>query len=161
MTPQSAQVIPLVERLGPVAWAVHHRLSMPDPGQPALAEWWHPLVCFSRRVRQERVPWPVHPDEFEFVGWVRRDRRPSLSLYRHVDSPSSELAIGPTGLPHRFVWVAGPAGGRFVECDVRQAIWTASLPRLVEPVWYDEIDPVHAVPDDPPPVAARRHLRLV
>ena len=152
-------VIPLSPARGPIAAAVAHRLWVPDPREPELAAWWQPLLRFARRARADRVPWPVHIDEFHLVGCVRRTRQP-VWLYRHL-AGGGELAVAANGIPYRFIPTA-PGGGRFVETRVRPAVWAAGLPHVVEPVWFSELD--HEFDDEAPeadPDEPARHLRLV
>jgi hypothetical protein len=128
-----SNVIPLHARRGPIASAVAPRLWCPDPGEPELAAWWQPLLRFARRVRVDRVPWPVHIDEFHLIGCVRRAPRPPVWLYRHLGC-GGEVAVAPNGLPFRFVPDRN-GGGRFVETEVRRAVWAAGLPLVVDPDW--------------------------
>lgn len=119
----------------PIASAVQHRLWMPDPGQSPLVEWWRPLVTYARRLRADEFPWALYVEDFDFLGSVARDRLPTVSLYRH-QAGGDELCIGADGLPLRFAWSSGGRSpGRFIECDLRGALWRAGLPDLLDTPW--------------------------
>ena len=155
-------VIPLHPTRGPIAAAVDHRLWVPDPAEPELAAWWQPLLRFARRARADRIPWAIHIDEFHLVGCVQRTPRPPVWLYRHLRG-GGELAIAPNGLPYRFIPdVRG--GGRFVESELRRAVWAAGLPHVVEPAWSFDDDPLPYADEEPERETGPdepRHLRLL
>ncbi len=142
----------------------------PSPDEPELLDWWRPLLAASRRVREERIHWPVHVDEFEFCGRVERGARPAIWVYEHREN-RGEMLVDWQGRTYEFIhYRTGRQLGRFNEIEVRSAVWRARLPDVVEPVDYDEPrrvrDPVE--PIQPPPWVAspagpprRRHLYLV
>lgn len=150
----------------PIAAAVRHRLWTPPPAQSPLVEWWRPLVAYARRCRADEVPWIIFIEDFDFLGSVARERLPTVSLYRH-HAGGGELCLGPDGQGFRFAWASGgKSAGRFVECEVRTALWRADLPTYLDTMWlnrslpYDDDEPAPVV-DDPPddPVAPVRYLR--
>jgi hypothetical protein len=124
------------------------RLWQPSPDEPELFDWWRPLLIVSRLVREERVPWPVHVDEFTFSGRVERGRRPAIWVYEHKRS-GGEVLVDWSGQTYEFIrYRTGRQLGRFKEIEVRSAVWRARLPDFVEPVWYDAPRPAPvAVPD--------------
>ena len=118
----------------------------PPPGEVEPFAWWHPLLLVSRRVREARIPWPVHLDEFELCGRVDRRKQQDIWVYRHRRSQRL-LLIDATGATYRYVPTPnGQSSGRFIASDLRTAVSAAGLPDNVEPVWYG--------PDRPP---GRRH----
>jgi hypothetical protein len=154
----------------------------PDDEAPLL-EWWLPLLLASSAARRERVPWPIHIDEFMLMGRVNRTSRPAVWIYKHKAS-RRELYLDSTGQAYRFTRTPNANGyGRFTACRIRQAIDQADLPAFVEPVWFDEppLPPVRSWrPDDtraeptdpadasahptrrrPSPGARRGHLTLI
>jgi hypothetical protein len=119
-------------------------LWYPPHDRPHLLEWWRPLLLLGAAARRERVPWPIHLDEFRLRGRVDRKDRPSVWIYAHHEA--GELHVDATGQTYKFTRTPNArAFGRFAPCDVRTAIWRAGLPAFVEPVWYEE-----------PPVAVDR-----
>ncbi len=113
-------------------------LWYPPDDQPPLLEWWTPLLRAAAAARHERVPWPIHADEFELQGRVDRDGRPAVWVYRHHGS-GQELYLDDVGRPYKFTRTPnGRSVGRFTSTDVRSALYRAGLPGHVEPVWYDE-----------------------
>jgi hypothetical protein len=109
----------------------------PHESEHQLA-WWAPLVRASRAARRERIPWPIHVDEFELRGRVDRRSRPSIWIYAH--RRGGELALDDTGQPYRFIATPRAAGlGQFRPCAIRRAIWMARLPEVVTPVWYGQV----------------------
>lgn len=106
---------------------------MIQPGPDALDAydgygWYGPLVVFSRRCRDDDIPWPVFVDEFEFLGGLKRRSRPDLSIYRHSET-GGLLILDRSGQAYRFIPNAkGPRPGRFLSSGGRRAIWTARLP---------------------------------
>jgi hypothetical protein len=109
----------------------------PHESEHQLA-WWAPLVRASRAARRERIPWPIHVDEFELRGRVDRRSRPSIWIYAH--RRGGELALDDTGQPYRFIATPRSAGlGQFRPCAIRRAIWMARLPEVVAPVWYGQV----------------------
>lgn len=151
-------------------------LWYPPAGQPHLQEWWQPVLLASRAARIDRCPWPIHPDEIRLKGRVDRGVRPSIWIYQHVQS-RGELYLDPTGQAYRFTKTPNARSlGRFTPCSVRAAVFQASLPGFVAPVWYDEppadLGRWHAgadgtdddvVPQDPgsPIERTRGHLTLI
>jgi hypothetical protein len=135
----------------------------PPPGQPERLDWWRPLLFVSRRARQEQVPWPVHVGEFTLGGRVDRGPRPAVWVYVH-ERTGEEVLADDAGHTYDFVrYRSGPSIGRFKEIDVRQAVWRARLPHVVEPAWREKMQQ-HDADDElaPTPTATRRrHLRLV
>jgi hypothetical protein len=110
----------------------------PPPDQPELFDWWRPLLAVSRRLRLERVPWPIHVDEFRFCGRFERRPRPAVWAYEHRATKGVILADW-SGQTYRFIeHRRGRQAGRFTKCDVRVAIWRARVPDVVEPIWYAE-----------------------
>ncbi len=152
-------------------------LWYPPDDQAPLLEWWTPLLLAASSARRERVPWPIHLDDFMLMGRVDRGTRPAVWIYKHRDS-RRELYLDATGQPYRFTRTPNANSyGRFTACRIRQAIHQADLPSFVEPVWYDE-PPAHALrpptPDAttadgsahptrrrPLPGARRGHLTLI
>jgi hypothetical protein len=117
------------------------RCWMPSPDEPELFDWWRPLLAVSSRVRAERVPWPVHVDEFAFQGRIDRGPRPAIWVYEHRANGGEVLADW-DGRAYEFIrHRSGPSLGRFKEIRVRTAIWRARLPDVVEPIWYDDKKP--------------------
>jgi hypothetical protein len=109
----------------------------PHESEHQLA-WWAPLVRASRAARRERIPWPIHVDEFELRGRVDRRSRPSIWIYAH--RRGGELAVDDTGQAYRFIATPRSAGlGQFRPCAIRRAIWMARLPEVVTPVWYGQV----------------------
>ena len=91
-----------------------------------------------RRRRRERVPWPIHLDDFMLMGRVDRGSRPAVWIYKHRDS-RRELNLDSTGQAYKFTRTPnGRSYGRFTACDIRSAVYRAGLPAFVEPVWYDD-----------------------
>ena len=113
-------------------------LWYPPDDQPPLLEWWTPLLRAAATARRERVPWPIHADEFELQGRVDRGERPAVWVYRHQRA-GQELYLDDTGRPYTFTRTPnGRSYGRFTSSNLRSAIHRAGLPAHVEPVWYDE-----------------------
>jgi hypothetical protein len=142
----------------------------PSPDEPELFDWWRPLLAFSRRAREERVPWPVHVGEFELCGRVERGTRPAIWIYEHRAN-RGELLVDWHGRAYDFIrYRTGRQLGRFREIGVRRAVWRAALPDVVEPVWYEDehrprraaepIEPPAWVSAAPAPLR-RRHLYVV
>lgn len=112
-------------------------MRRPAPDEPELAGWWHPLVRFARRAREQGVPWPVYVDEFRFVGRIVRKNRPELWVYFHVRS-KAELFVDSDGQAYRLCPdKRTKVGARFLACDERRAIFAAGMPSVVDAVWYD------------------------
>jgi hypothetical protein len=141
----------------------------PSPDKPELFDWWRPLLTVSRRARAERILWPVHVDEFDFVGRIDRGKRPAIWVYEHRAN-GGEILADWSGQTYEFIrYRKGRQLGRFKEVKVRTAIWRARLPDVVEPVWYDEpprrnreVGPLGPEPwITSPPGVRRRHLTLV
>jgi hypothetical protein len=113
-------------------------LWYPPDDQAPLLEWWLPLLLASAAARRERVPWPIHFDDFRLRGRVDRDGRPAVWVYHHKDT-DRELYLDGNGQPYKFVRTPNARShGRFTKLDVRRAVIAAGLPGHVEPVWYDE-----------------------
>lgn len=110
----------------------------PPTDQPHLLEWWRPLLLVSRAARLERHPWPIHMDDMMLMGRVDRSSRPSVWIYKHVES-RRELYIDAAGQTYKFTRTRNTTSyGRFTTCSIATAIWRAELPAFVEPVWYEE-----------------------
>jgi hypothetical protein len=129
-------------------------LWYPPDDQEPLLEWWLPLLLASAAARRERLPWPIHFDEFRLRGRVDRDGRPAVWVYHHKDT-DQELYVDGTGQAYKFVRTPrGPSHGRFTKLDIRRAVFAAGLPRHVETVWYDEppvaryVEPTLPLDDD-------------
>lgn len=113
-------------------------LWYPPKDRPHLFEWWRPLTLASRAARLDRVPWPIHVDEFILVGRVDRPARPAIWVYKHPEA-RGELYLDVTGRPYKFTKTPNAkALGRFTECDIRTAVWQARLPTAVAPMWFEE-----------------------
>ncbi|MGK2950520.1 MAG: hypothetical protein ACSLFP_18250 [Acidimicrobiales bacterium] len=139
-------------------------LWYPPKDRPHLFEWWRPLTLASRAARLDRVPWPIHIDEFILVGRVDRPSRPAIWVYKHPEA-RGELYLDTAGRPYKFTRTPNAkALGRFTECDIRTAIWQARLPTAVAPMWFDDPGPagvewggrggVDGVHDEPGPLQA-------
>ena len=165
--------------LGMMSWT-------PAPDQPHLLAWWQPLMAFTRRARNDDVPWLLFVDEFQLVRRVDRPGRPSVWVYVH-ERGSEELLVDESGTAYKFiVHRRGNSRGRFAPIDSNTAVWRAELPYVMErgivedrPPWrFDDIGPdppyppyLPDPPDGPAPSPARRtrrrhgdrgdHLRLV
>jgi hypothetical protein len=123
-------------------------LWYPPDDQEPLLEWWSPLLVAAAAGRRERVPWPIHFEEFELQGRVDRSSRPAIWVYKHVRS-LQELYLDDLGRPYKFTRTPnGRSFGRFTSCTIRVAIHLAGLPSHVEPIWYD--DPLPPSPYDAP-----------
>ena len=161
----NSHVMSLPSASCPIASAVQHRLWMPEPSQSPLVEWWRPLVTYARLLRADGFPWAVYVEDFDFLGLVDRDRRPTVWLYRH-QAGGGELCVGDDGLPYRFSWSSGGrSAGRFVECELRAGIWATGLPNILDTMWhnrslpYDDDEPPFVEPEPgPEPLAPVRHL---
>jgi hypothetical protein len=106
----------------------------PRDDEAELHEWWRPLIEFALRLRVERFPWPAYVDDFELFGRVDRRGKPAIWTYRHRVSRGF-VSVDGEGRPYRFIsYRKGPSLGRFAECDLRRAAWSAGLPDVVEPV---------------------------
>jgi hypothetical protein len=146
------------------------RWFTPSADEPELLDWWRPLMALSRQVRAERIPWPVHVDEFEFCGRVDRGSRPGIWVYEHK-SNDGEVLVDWRGRTYEFIrYRTGRQLGRFKEIPVRRAVWRARLPDVVEPVAYEEArprrEPVEPIEpptwlEQPPTPTRRRHLYVV
>ncbi|HEX6236500.1 MAG TPA: hypothetical protein VFZ68_04865 [Acidimicrobiales bacterium] len=122
----------------------------PPHDAPHLLEWWRPLLLVSRRARLERVPWPVHVDEFRLAGRVVRSGRPDVWLYEHHENGGT-LCVDRTGATYRFVFTPNGRGpGQFRACSLRSAIHRAGLHEVVEPVRYGPL-PAGSLPALPEP----------
>lgn len=110
----------------------------PPNDQPHLLEWWRPLVQASRAARLARCPWPIHIDDVMLMGRIDRGPRPSIWVYKHVES-RGELYLDGTGQAYKFTKTPnGRSLGRFTRCDIQAAVWRAGLPSFVQPLWHDE-----------------------
>ena len=45
-------------------------LWYPPEDEAPLLEWWTPLLLAASAGRRERVPWPIHLDDFTLMGRV-------------------------------------------------------------------------------------------
>jgi hypothetical protein len=129
---------PLTARaaFGPISSGVAARMWLPDPSEPALAEWWRPLAELSRRLREDLCHWPVNLDEYDLIGRVDRRPLPRVWIYRHHRGPC-ELAVDDDGRSYRFLWAKGRRSlGRLKEIDNRSAIHRAGLTEIIEPISY-------------------------
>jgi hypothetical protein len=138
--------------------------------------WWQPLLLVSRLVREARLPWPVHLDEFHLAGRVDRPVRPSIWVYQHHRSGGA-LLVDDTGATYRYLSTPnGPSAGRFVGLALRDALQAAALHEFVEPIRYvpmsaspppssvvpePQADTDRAVERHPAGRGRRGHLRLV
>jgi hypothetical protein len=148
-------------------------LWYPPDDEAPLLEWWLPLLLASAAARRERVPWPIHFDDFRLRGRIDRDGRPAVWVYHHKGS-DQELYLDGSGQAYRYVRTPNARShGRFTKIDIRRAVFAAGLPRHVEPVWYEEppasryveptlpLDGEELWSDGPSPGAARGHLTLI
>src|SRR5687767_1905782 len=79
----------------------HMDLWYPPDDQPPLLGGGPPVRQAAAAARHERVPWPIHADEFELQGRVDRGERPAVWVYRHHRS-GEELYLDDTGRPYKF-----------------------------------------------------------
>ena len=157
-------------------------LWYPPEDEAPLLEWWTPLLLAASGARRERVPWPIHLDDFTLMGRVDRGTRPAVWVYQHRAS-RRELYLDATGQPYKFTRTPhGNGYGRFTACRIRQAVFQADLPTFVEPVWYEDppvapvrswsepahdreagatAPPTHPTRRRPCPGARRGHLTLI
>ena len=144
-------------------------LWTPPHDAPHLFEWWRPLVQAGRRARAERLPWPIHVDEFRLAGRVSRSGRPDVWIYEHHANGGS-VCVDAGGDAYRFVATpAAPSPGQFHRCPLRTALWKAGLHEVVARVTYgrtpDAVAPPEpespAAPDAPSRIVRRGHLTLV
>jgi hypothetical protein len=118
----------------------------PPADQPPLFEWWRPLLIASRTLRHDRSPWLIHLDEMVLTGRVDRGTRPSIWVYKHVES-RGELYLDDTGQAYKFTRTPNARSyGRFTACGLDTAIWRAGMPSFVDPVFYEA--PMRAQADD-------------
>jgi hypothetical protein len=125
------------------------KLWQPSPDEPDRLDWWRPLLEVRRRAETERVPSPVHADEFVLRGRVDRGARPAVWIYEHRRSGQEMLADG-RGRTYEFVrYRTGRQPGRFNEIGVWRAVLRARV--------------AHSAPSCPAeqPLVRRRHLSLV
>ncbi len=117
------------------------QLWTPTRGEPELLAWWGPLLMVARSAREERVPWPIHIDQFDLLGRVdRTGGRQPVWVYRHHQS-GGDIFADATGQTYRFRPTPKAAGpGRFDPCDVRAGVHLAGLPEVVQPSGDDEVD---------------------
>lgn len=137
-------------------------LWSPPRDAPHLYEWWRPLVQASRRARVERLPWPVHLDEFRLAGRVTRRDRPDVWIYEH-HANGGALCVDASGGAYRFVATPGtvraPGGdaaaggsiGQFRVCTLAEALRRAGLPGVVGRVVYTPPDDTPAEGPEPQP----------
>ena len=124
-------------------------LWYPPDDEAPLLEWWTPLLLAASAARRERIPWPIHLDDFMLMGRVDRGSARGVDLQAPRLPPRANLDS--TGRAYKFTRTPNAASyGRFTACRIRQAIFLADLPTFVEPVWYDE-PPLAAVPPWPAP----------
>ena len=76
-------------------------LWYPPEDEAPLLEWWTPLLLAASAARRERIPWPIHLDDFMLMGRVDRDSRPAVWIYKHRDS-RRELNLDSTGQAYKF-----------------------------------------------------------
>ncbi len=113
-------------------------LWYPPEDEAPLLEWWTPLLLAASAARRERVPWPIHLDDFMLMGRIDRASRPAVWIYKHRGS-RRELNLDATGQAYKFTRTPNASSyGRFTACDIRTAVYGADLPTFVEAVWYDE-----------------------
>lgn len=149
-------------------------LWYPPKDAPHLFEWWRPVVLAARNARLDRFPWPLHIDDVMLMGRVDRGSRPDIWVYKHIES-RGEIYLDATGQAYKFTHTPNAKGyGRFTPIDIRAALWRASLPTVVEPIWYEDPGPGRASSwgydddepevDDPepaPPPRRRGHLTVL
>jgi hypothetical protein len=113
-------------------------LWTPPHDAPHLLEWWRPLMLVAQRVRADRVPWPIHMDQFRLFGRViRQNGRPHVWVYEHHESRRT-IHTDATGVTYKFIPTPrGRGPGMFKPCDIRIAVYRAGLPDVVEPIWYE------------------------
>jgi hypothetical protein len=96
-------------------------LWYPPENQPALLEWWRPLLLFLRELRYEDDRWEVELDDFELRGRIERRSGPTVYVYRHTNS-GGEVYVDVIGTAQRFTPTPdGPALGRFRRWDTAGA----------------------------------------
>lgn len=141
----------------------------PPEDEPALLEWFRPLLLASAAGRAARCSWPIHFEDFMLMGRYDRASRPTVWVYKHKQS-RRELYLDDGGQPYAYTPTPNAKGhGRFNRCDIRTAIWRAELPRFVEPLWFDDRDADRSAWTDPAPEEVpapaegrrRGHLTLV
>ncbi len=116
-------------------------LWYPPKDRPHLFEWWRPLVLASRAARLEQFPWPIHLDEMILVGRIDRSSRPAIWVYRHPEA-RGELYVDGSGQAYKFTRTPNAKSyGRFTPCEIRQALWRAGLPDVVQPIWFEQPPP--------------------
>ena len=150
-------------------------LWSPPRDVPHLFEWWRPLVMASRRARAERLPWPIHVDEYRLSGRVVRRGRPDVWIYEH-HANGGAVCVDHTGSAYRFVATPGAddgAIGRFRACPLAESLRRAGIPQVTGRVTYHHPDPTPAAdadadeaasdgpPEPPRPPIRRGHLTLV
>src|SRR4051794_16367167 len=113
----------------------------PPTDQPHLLGWWRPLIEASRAARLAKIPWSINIDEFVLSGRVDRKGRPSIWLYKHVDT-GGELALDDAAQPYRFRRTPkGKGFGRFDKIDIRRAVWGVGLPEHTgASTWHEDWD---------------------
>jgi hypothetical protein len=126
-------------------------LWTPPRDKPELLSWWGPLLLVGRLAREKDVPWPIHIDQFDLLGRVDRSgSRQPIWVYRHQSS-GGDIFADPRGQTYRYrPTPRAAAAGRFERCDVRESIYRAGLPEVVEagedvdrvvgPSWSDGVD---------------------
>lgn len=113
------------------------KIVRPNPDDPELLEWWHPLIVAARRAREDQVPWPINIEEFELGACVLRPKRLPMWMYQH--RVTAGYVYADEVATYEFIpYRSGPAAGRFKEISIRGAVWRARLPDVVTPVWYEE-----------------------
>ncbi len=147
-------------------------LWYPPKDAPHLFEWWRPVVLAARNARLERFPWLLHIDDVMLMGRVDRGARPDIWVYKHIES-RGEIYLDATGQAYRFTRTPNAKSyGRFTPIDIQAALWRASLPTVVEPIWYDDpgpraswgyeaVEPEVDDPDPAPPPRRRGHLTVL
>ena len=93
------------------------------------ATFWWPLYKASRSAAHVGLAWPIHLEEFEFVGLLYRSSLPT-SIYRHVDS-GGDLYLEHDGGALRLQPSKDfPTEGRFYQCDIGVAVLEAGLAKV-------------------------------
>lgn len=133
-------------------------LWYPPDDEPALLEWFRPLLLASAAGRAARCSWPIHFEEFMLMGRYDRASRPAIWVYKHKEA-RRQLYLDDAGKPYTYTPTPNAKShGRFNQCDIRTAIWHAELPRFVDAIWFDDPGPTPA--PTPAPSPERPHHEL-
>ena len=114
-------------------------LWYPPDDEAPLLEWWTPLLLAASAARRERVPWPIHLDDFMLHGPGRSRPRPAVWIYKHRDS-RRELNLDATGQAYKFTRTPNGRSLRplhRVRHPQRRST-RPTCPDLRRAVWYDE-----------------------